>query len=126
MDRKPLVTMDRWGTDHWSTFAYAETTLEMGGYLDMRKMRMDGDTYPSRLKGEELPSHNDLDCLFDAQDLHLLTISRATQRNSKGEVKAATYLVEFTDRGFELAHALRKHKAQGRNFREFDPMKVNA
>lgn len=118
---KPLVTMDRWGKDHWSTFAYAETrTVDYDGYLDMRHMRMDGTKYPTRLKGEELPDHTDLDCLFDAQDLRLLTIERATQRTAKGDIKQLTYHVEMTDRGKQVAAQLRDHIAARRNYAEFE------
>ena len=115
-----LVTMDQWGKDHWSTFAYAETcTVDHDGFLDMRRMRMDGEKYPTRLKGEELVGHNDLDCLRDAALLGLLEMGRATQRNADYSIKALTYQVSLTSRGQKVEAALRAHKANGGSFASF-------
>lgn len=115
------IPMDRWGRDHWSTFAYAETcAVDHSGFLDMRRLRMDGKQYPSYLAfSETLADHNDLDCLKDAQAAGLLTIERATQRDRKGEIKQLTYAVAFTPLGLRVAGALRSHKAAGGSFGDF-------
>lgn len=114
------ITMNRWGSDHWSTFAYAETCAVDGGYLDMRRMRLDGNQYPTRLKDAEVRGHNDMDCLKDAADLGLLKVVRAIKRtgNKPGDF-VATYQVEFTKRGQDVSAQLRAHKMAGGSFREF-------
>lgn len=62
-----------WHRDHWSTLAYAFTCLGRGGVLDNRRLRLDGDTYPTKLRdGTTLPGHTDLDCLQDAEDVGIL------------------------------------------------------
>lgn len=119
------VPMDRWGKDHWSTFAYAETRcVDYDGYLDPRHLRLDGDKYPTRLAYfEQLSGHTDLDCLLDAEREGLLTISRATQRDGKGEVLRLTYHVELTALGKRVAGQLRAHKASGGQFKDFHMVK---
>lgn len=121
MERKSLVTLDQWGKDHWSTLVYAETrTVDYDGYLDMRHMRMDGDRYPTILKDGEFLGHTDLDCLFDAQDLGLLSCNRATQRDGRGSIKQLTYHVVFTLKGRALTDKLRAHIAEGGRYGDFE------
>ncbi len=80
-----------WSKDHWSTFAYAETTAVERQPLALERMRCDssrhpllvsgrmsdtgGTKYPTRLKDSvEVDDHDDWDCLNDAQAAGFLKI----------------------------------------------------
>lgn len=122
------IPSSRWGKDHFSTITYAETrAVDHDGYLDMRHMRMDGTTYPTRLCDGEQPGHTDLDCLRDAAAEGLLTVERATRRLPRGRFDL-TYQVVFTPAGKRMADRLRQHKADGGTFSNFasGPIQVQA
>ncbi len=92
----PPVDPARFGHDHWSTFAYVETrTVDHRGTIDHDQMRCnssrhpvmrsaktgflaasgDGSRYPTQLAGdEELPGHDDYDCLDDLIAAGLLEV----------------------------------------------------
>lgn len=126
------IPLERWGKDHWSTFAYAETRIvDYDGFLDCRHMRghLPGwDKYATRLNdgGEtvELFGHNDYDCISDAFDAGLLVPSdesestREWRRRSKMDL---SYRVQLTDLGRVVAGKLRAHKGSGGVFHTFDP-----
>jgi hypothetical protein len=81
----PEIGIERWGKDHWSTFAYIETCAVEGLAVDADRMRThprlhlscfqakrhggefaDGSNYPTRLKGgEEVAPHDDWSCVED-------------------------------------------------------------
>ncbi len=128
----PPTPVERWGSDHWSTFAYAHhRAVNNDGYLNPAQLR-DRGPYVTRLKGRqgppgpgshdpanELTDHGDLDCLLDAQAFGLLTVERGTHR--PGGRVTMTHRVVFTARGNVLAGKLAAHKAEGGNFATFDP-----
>ena len=109
----PTIPIEKFGQDHWSTFAYVETrAVDDGGKLNPRKMRGDGFKYPTRLKNEENPpeGHNDWDCLFDLESAGLLV--------SGGSIYP---MVHLTPLGWKVASQLRQWKAAGNNFATFVP-----
>jgi len=107
------VPIDKWGKDHWSVFAYIETLCVDGNrVIDHRRMRRDGVKYPTRLKGmEELPNHNDWDCADDIEAAGL----------AENAGTGINRLYKLTEKGFEVAALLRKHKANGGWFSNFVP-----
>lgn len=127
--------LERWGKDHWSTFAYAHTrAVDHDGVLGEQHMR-DRGPYPTRLKGydskgqcgpgshdpaNEIQNHGDCDCLLDAQALGLLTVERAGKHPRSGRVMLG-HVVTFTEKGNVLAGKLMAHKADGGNFATFEP-----
>lgn len=130
------ITMDRFGKDHWSTFAYVETRIvDYKGVLDRMHLRVDlkrhpglahahnGAEFPTRLrfidkeKGfEKLESHDDIDCLEDCEAAGLLE-----------HIGTGIHPVyKLTDLGAKVAGELRHWKGQGKNYCDFTPSCVNA
>lgn len=127
------IAIDRWGRDHWSTFAYIETcAVDNGGEQDVRRMRtdislhpnmgprepvgearpVDGSQYPTRLcDGASVAPHDDWSCLDDAEVAGLIeNIGTGTHRRYR-----------LTDRGLRVASMLRAHKTRGGSFASFRP-----
>lgn len=123
-----MIEIDRWGKDHWSTFAYIETRIvDHKGVPDVRHMRCDcdlhpqfespymthaaaGKKYPTRLAGGvQVPDHDDWCCLDDAEEAGLL--------ENVGTGLNRVYVL--TPWGRKVANALREHKAAGKNFASF-------
>jgi hypothetical protein len=120
------ISITQFGKDHWSTFAYIEVRcVDNDGKLDKDHLRTDidihplliGETknrfgidprkYPTRLKDNvELHNHDDWSCIEDFESIGLLT---RTQDD----------ICRLTERGFIVAGLLRKHKAQGGTFANF-------
>lgn len=93
-----------WGRDHWSTFGYLAITISNGKQIHPRHLRLDGETYPTRLtEGRTLPGHSDRDCLDD-----FVTHGLA--------VKEGKYSFRLTDRGWEIAKRLFQWKSQKKSF----------
>jgi hypothetical protein len=116
------VSILKFGKDHWSTFAYAETrAVDHEGVLDPRHMRCDqdrhpqfvhlrGSTPPTRLAGDELlTDHDDWDCLDDCE--------RACLIKNVGTGLARIY--ELTPFGHTVASELRTHRQKGGNYSTF-------
>ena len=121
------VSPDRWGKDHWSTFAYIE-----GRCVDHRGIpqpmniqtnqnrhpgmgnNLNGEDYSIRLaNGEELPGdqYDEWDCLDDMEAYGLLeNVGTGINRRYR-----------LTDTGKRIAGQLRGHKADGKNFASFQP-----
>lgn len=130
-DREAYITPDRWGKDHWSTLAYAETrTVDYKGILDNRHMRCnsrlhrvfahqaDGSDYPTRLRNGEIEErHDDWSCLEDAVAMDLIKMQ--WQKPSAKIFGGATAKVQFTPEGLRIVADLRAYKASGRNYAEF-------
>lgn len=122
-----MITMDRWGKDHWSTLAYVETRIvDHNGMLCNSHMRCDPklhpahahhpwtdesrDRYKTRLfAGESVSNHDDWSCVEDAESCGLL-INTGTGVNPR---------FELTDLGMMVCNALRNHKAAGGGFGTF-------
>lgn len=122
------IPMARWGKDHWSLLAYVETVcVDKHGEIDLQRMRCDADRhpqyvylrgfgdelhsekYPTLLRDGELPDHDDWDCLDDLENAGLVENVGFTMRPKYA----------MTDRGHEIAAALRKHKATGGQYAKF-------
>ncbi len=120
------IPIERWGKDHWSTFAYVETlAVDHQGFAKPEHERMrtniqshphligrfnpDGSKYPTRLKDGEVTGHDDWDCLDDAVREGLL----------EDIGTGFTRCFKLTKYGQEVASALRKHKQEGKNIGEF-------
>lgn len=126
------IPMNKWGKDHWSTFAYLETLAVDGGKdgwaIPVReRMRTNEKThphllgsgymtgafnasqYPTRLKEGEVKEHDDWDCIDDMVREELL------KDVGSGLHRAFT----FTKLGIIAVAGLRKHKMSGENFGTF-------
>jgi hypothetical protein len=119
--------IEQFGKDHWSTFAYAECCcVDNRGRLDNRRLRINetkrgirsngcgwNSEYGTRQKegGIPDPNHDDIDCLDDLERYGLI--------EQIGTM--ITPLVKITDKGYEIAAQLRKHKSNGGNFATFEP-----
>lgn len=119
-------TMEQWGKDHWSLLAYVECcAVEKRGILARSKMRCNESQrpllhsrrvcstweskYSTRLKdGNTIEGHDDWDCLEDLESAGFLEI-----------ISLSNPRVSLTDKGFEAAAALRKHKGGGGTFNSF-------
>lgn len=100
---KDTIPYERFGKDHWSTFLYVEhCAVNRGGLLDPRKLRKDGERYPTRLRdGSEVKGHADHDCIRDLRAAGLLD----------GDTP--------TEKGWELAGRLRQFVAAGGQLTDF-------
>ena len=127
------ISIEKWGKDHWSTFAYLETLAVDGGKdgwaIPVReRMRTNeithphllGNTfgggessyaskYPTRLKEGEVEGHDDWDCIDDMVKEGLL--------EDVGSGLNRAFI--FTKLGKKVAGELRKHKMNGGNFKDF-------
>ena len=131
------VPVEKWGKDHWSTFAYLETrTVDHRGIIDNRHMRctmrlhrtfavknlgvwQDAARYPTILKGgEKLENHDDWSCLEDMVEAGLIEAWNTISPNHFGGAEAK---VKLTEMGLVCASLLREHKANGGSFAMFDP-----
>lgn len=123
------VTIDMFGKDHWSTFAYvASVALDNGGIPVRERMRCDCDrhpfhahtipglsrsTYPTRLKGDAvLQDHDDWDCVDD--------LTAAGLVENRGTTVNPAY--RLTEAGLEVWKQLFAHKQNGENFATFSPV----
>lgn len=118
--------VDVWGKDHWSTLGYVECRIvDNGGFLDPRHLRRDGNAYPTRLRGAEMPGHTDLDCIADIERHGLLTYKRKARTAHRNlahlDGGAATWHVTLTELGRQVCADLRVHKQGGGNFAGFQP-----
>ena len=126
---EPLPTIETFGRDHWSTFAYLETVcVDRGGVPESPRMRCDRarhplhfqsipglpeKKYPTRLKGDAtLENHDDWDCADDLVD-HGLLEDVGTHANPR---------FAMTEKGHLVAMQIRKHKASGGVFDTFTPV----
>jgi hypothetical protein len=132
------ITIEDFGKDHWSLFAYVETRcVDNAGSLDKAHLRIKneeckaGDSrmftprgwkqeWGTRLSGffldgdkrdktRQLPDHDDLDCLEDLEDAGLI------KNIGSGMFPAE----KLTKHGREIASKLREHKAEGKNYCDF-------
>jgi hypothetical protein len=85
--KSPLLPIEQWGRDHWSTYAYlASRILDYRGKLAEEQMRVDpsihplrahrgttGTVYPTRLKdGSQQIGHDDWSCIDDFEEAGLV------------------------------------------------------
>ena len=115
------------GTDHWSTFAYAETCcVDNHSSLDLRRLRVNEVKRPirsngfgwkpenaTRIKGGCIPDpdHDDIDCLDDLEKAGLLEWI-GTLINPA---------IKLTEKGVKVTSQLRKPKSYGGQFGTFVP-----
>lgn len=126
VEEQPRIPIEKWGKDHWSTFAYLETRcVDHKGEIERRHMRCDSDRhpqfahmpsemeqkYPTRYKDGELADHDDWDCLDDCELVGLV--------ENKGTGLHRVY--KLTALGRMVAAQLRQHKMDGGNFHTFVP-----
>lgn len=104
------IPMEQFGRDHWSALLYAETCVVDGnGRVDHMKMRdkdRRGGPYPTRIKGGEVADHDDYDCLRDLALAGLMDVDFGSHGGA---------IVAFTDYGWQVVAALRKHRATAPN-----------
>lgn len=124
-----MVPIEKWGKDHWSTFAYIETVcVDFKGIPDRRRVMcnpkrhpnlvgfmpmggmLDGSKYPIRLfGGEEKFDYDEWDCIDDMEREGLLQ-NIGTSTNPK---------FRMTDYGYDVIRKLREHKSNGGRFASF-------
>lgn len=122
------IPPERWGKDHWSTFAYVGTRcVDYKGVLDKSHMRtkrdkhpnLEGESqkrflsadkeYPTRLrnyfkdKTDCVTDHDDWDCIEDMVAAGLL-------------VKIDEAYYQLTEEGWRVDNLIRQHKAAGNNY----------
>ncbi len=121
------VPIAQFGKDHWSTLAYIETRcVDHRGIPNRDHMRVDVDRHPqfgnrvsqssdqkhpTRLKDGKLPDHDDWDCVDDLIDHGLLEWGGT----------GVNPVFHLTETGQKIVGALRKHKAKGGTFANFEP-----
>lgn len=121
---KGAVEHERWGKDHWSTYAYLGAIIvNHGGRPDLSRMRCDPDLhpglhysrllggstrkYPTRLKRNEdgTPSlhedHDDWSCVEDFESAGLVVWGGS----------GINPVFRFTDHGWKVWHLFEKHIA---------------
>lgn len=135
------ITVDRWGKDHWSLLAYIETReVDHKGILDGDHMRCnqrlhremvgrvsvarghDGsEKYPTRTKDGDVPNHDDWSCL---EDIVAAGLAQAWLQEKYHNVIIGSHIakIKLTDAGRELAEQVRRHKANGGNYGNFEMM----
>lgn len=116
------ITMDRWGRDHWSTYAYlASIILNHEGVPSRARMRCDADIhpglddplravtfgsnrkkYPTRLRDGEQEGHDDWSCVED------MVTTGLVEWNGTG----AHPRFAFTDSGWAVWHQFNRHIAE--------------
>lgn len=111
-----VISIDRFGKDHWSTFAYVETrVVDYGGRLSVDHMRCDTDIhpqfansanranpnkkYPTRLRDGIAAHHDDWSCVDDLEAAGLLE-QKGTGMNP---------VIVLTDTGRRVVSQLRTH-----------------
>ena len=128
------IGIEKFGKDHWSLFVYIETrTVDYKGMLNKDYLRIKEQVdragqrilapdwnpeWGTRLKGYfkdkdknlQLPNHDDLDCFDDLECAGLI------ENMGTGLNPAA----KLTKKGIEVAGKLRKHKASGGYFANFE------
>ena len=133
LKKQGYVPLGKWGKDHWSTFAYAgHCVTERLGLMQGDKLRTKDRVgiekryalgpswdpkYGTRLRGFfenksdktlQLPDHDDIDCLEDAEAEGLLVLGTTI-----------SMYVQLTKKGQEVEAALRVFKQDGGNFEDF-------
>ena len=136
---KEEITIEKFGKDHWSLFAYIETrTVDYNGILDKSHLRIKNDVvrnstpypinvywkpeYGTKLKGYfdkkdkklQLPNHDDLDCFDDLKKAGLI------KNMGTGFNPVLNHPAELTKFGISVASKLRNHKANGGYFSNFN------
>lgn len=108
------IPMSRWGGDHWSTLLYLETcAVDHQGSVRLTALRGHRERrpaqYPTRLNDDtEVSGHDDFDCMDDMVAEGLI------------ELVSGYSEIRLTDLGWQVAHFLRRHRAEGlldKNFR---------
>ena len=129
----PIIPMDKWGKDHWSTLAYVETRcVDHDGRLGIRQMRchprlhrrlahegsmFGGMPAPTRLReGTTVEPHDDWSCVED-----MIAEGLLTTEDEDAALCGESPRFVLTRKGSEVAGALRSHKAGGGSFATFAP-----
>jgi hypothetical protein len=112
------------GTDHWSTFAYADTcAVDYNGNIDISKLRVNELKRPIKSNGCGWKpewgtrnnkgvitdhDHDDIDCLDDLEAIGLLKTGTLVNQ-----------YVALTELGLKVIAELRLHKSKGGQYRNF-------
>lgn len=123
MDR---ISPHLFAKDHWSLLVYIETRcVDYKGTLDHDHLRINSSRHPAckkeslwlwcseystKIKGKRvIDGHDDIDCLDDFEACGYLEIETGLYNN-----------VTLTDLGITIAHAIRRHKINGKMFSTFE------
>ena len=128
------VPIDRFGHDHWKLLAYVDSYAAREGGLDRRRLRCNPQRHPrlasihtprnwnphhgTRLKPDEegeqqLPEHDDWDCLHDLEAaglVEILSLTNGYARLTPEGRRAYGQMVHFQLRGGALHHFTPKAK----------------
>jgi hypothetical protein len=123
------IPMEKWGKDHWSTLAYVECRcVDNKGVPNREHLRCDADIhpgltnsanrsrpgvkYPTRLNNNsKVLAHDDWSCIKDMEREGLV------EWNGTG----INPVFKLTKKGHVVCAELRKHKADGGYFANFEP-----
>jgi hypothetical protein len=123
-----IIPVEKFGKDHWSLLAYIETCCaDNGGVIDLRRVRVNPNTHPLCAVGQHSPrnwlptystilndstllyGHDDIDCLDDLEKAGMIYI--------KSLVNGFVFLSPL---GIKISARLRKHKIEGKQYRDFE------
>jgi hypothetical protein len=127
LNQNALVSVANFGKDHWSTLAYIETAcVDHDGKISEEKMRCNPQTHREYCLGRRahwndqlgtrlndssvLPKHDDWDCLIDLSEAGYIET-----------YDAFTSSVKLTDKGWTVAHQLRRYLAIYHSSKGFEP-----
>lgn len=120
-----MKKLSTFGKDHWSTLLFLETQIVDKAFpIDMRRLRVNEikrafsnntpiqwqDSYSTKLKdGSIVSGHDDIDVIDDLEEVGLI-------KNNGTHLNIYPLL---TDKGWKVCEAIRKHKGNGGNFKDF-------
>lgn len=137
MNDNERIPIDRWGRDHWTTLLYIETRcVDYKGTVRNENLRCfptganlhrmtdaqqriwckgDEKKYGTRLADDSVAeNHDDWDCIEDMVAAGVLL----------WEGTGAYPAFVLTDIGWQIAHALRRWRAEGKTVKEFRVMRA--
>lgn len=122
------TSVRKFGKDHWSLLTYIETCcVDNGGAIDFRRIRVNPETHPLCAVGQYSPrqwkptystilndntllyGHDDIDCLDDLEKAGMIYIKSLVNG-----------FMVISPLGIEISAMLRKHKIEGKQYRDFE------
>lgn len=122
MANRGAVRPENWGKDHFSTLLYLETRIvDYSGVVRGEQMRARDSSYSCRLRSGEKKNHGDYDCIEDMIAAGLVIGGGRNKFSDYERGKGPNPNLEpfkpfkLTEKGWRLAHLLRRWKGGGKN-----------
>lgn len=132
-DVTPITPVAKWGRDHWGTLLYLESrVVDYAGKIDNNHMRtnarvhrkllgdaqiqarMGGEEYPTTLRnGDTIHRHDDWSCTEEMVAHQLVVIRGERNRKPSKVFGGGEVVIELTDLGWRVAHAIRRARGDG-------------